>query len=87
VGLAADADATKQNAGLAPVASTFEILKVRLTTAGVATFFRNGVQIGTAMTAAVTANVPLCPVVAGFPRTTATRNCDRDLFGAQQEGV
>lgn len=71
VGVANNVDATSQNAGSAPAAATYVVLRVELTTAGVATFYINGVAVGTAMTAAVTASVSLTPVLAGFNRTTS----------------
>lgn len=70
-GVANDVDATMQNTAVAPVADTYETWRVELSTTGVAVFFRNGVQIGTAMNTAVTATVALTPVIAGFNRTTA----------------
>ena len=69
-GVATDVDATAQNSTFAPVADTYETLRIELTTAGVASFFRNGIQVGTAMSGAVTATVALTPVIAGFNRTT-----------------
>lgn len=71
VGVANDVDATKQDTTVAPVADTYETFRVELSTAGVATFYRNGTLVGTAMTAAVTATVALTPVIAAFNRTTA----------------
>lgn len=72
VGVANDVDATAQNTGLAPVAATYEVLRVELSTTGVATFWRNGKQVGTGnMSGAVTATVALTPVIAGFNRTTS----------------
>lgn len=70
-GVKATVDATHQDTGFAPVADTYETLRIELTAAGVATFFRNGNQVGTAMTGAVTATVALTPVIAAFNRTTA----------------
>ncbi len=71
VGVAANVDATHQNTTYAPVADTYETFRIELSTAGVATFYRNGVAVGTAMTGAVTATVALTPVIAGFNRTTS----------------
>lgn len=62
VGVANNVDATHQDTGFAPVADTYETLRIELTAAGVATFFRNGVQVGTSMTGAVTAATDLAPV-------------------------
>lgn len=85
VGVAADVDATKQNSAVAPTAGTFETWRIELTTLGVASFYRNGALIGSAMTGAVTASVLLTPVVAAFSRTTASRNIDVDLLGVIQQ--
>ena len=78
VGGANNVAATKQNTGLSPAASTNETFRIEMTAAGVATFYRNGSQIGTAMTGAVTAATLLTPYVGGFSRTTATRLIDCD---------
>lgn len=69
-GVANGTDSTHQNTGIAPVADTYAVFRIELTTAGVATFYINGTQVGTAMTGAVTPTVALTPVVAGFNRTT-----------------
>lgn len=60
-GVATDVDATAQNTGTAPVADTFVTLRIELSTAGVASFFMNGVQVGSAMSGAVTAAADLTP--------------------------
>lgn len=78
VGVAADVDATVQDAGVAPVAGTFELWRIELTTAGNATFYRNGSAIGSVMTGAVTAGTLLTPVLAGFSHTTSSKNFDVD---------
>lgn len=78
VGVAADIDAVKQNTAVAPVAATFETWRIELSATGVATFYRNGVLIGAAMAAAVTASALLTPVIAAFSRTNASRNIDVD---------
>lgn len=64
VGVATDVDATRQATAFAPVADTYETFRIELTTGGVATFYRNGVQVGTSMSGAVTASVALTPTVA-----------------------
>lgn len=71
VGVANDVDATSQNTAVAPVADTYETFRIELSTAGVATFYRNGTAVGTAMTGAVTATIALTPVIAAFNRTTS----------------
>jgi hypothetical protein len=64
VGVATNVDATHQNTALAPVADTYATFRVEVTAAGVATFFYNGVQVGTAMTGALTAAADLTPTIA-----------------------
>lgn len=71
VGVANDVDATAQNLAVAPVADTYETLAVYVNASGVATFFRNGRPIGSAMTGAVTPTVALVPTLAAFNRTTS----------------
>lgn len=71
VGVDTDVDATAQNTSTAPVADTYATLRIELSTAGVATFYYNGTAIGSAMTGAVSADVLLTPVIAGFNRTTS----------------
>lgn len=70
-GVANDVDATAQNTGFAPVADTYETFRVGLSTAGQATFYRNGLQVGVSMPGAVTPTIALTPVIAAFNRTTA----------------
>lgn len=69
-GVANDVDATAQNSAAVPVANTYQVFRIELSSAGAATFYIDGVQVGTAMTGAVTATVALTPVIAGFNRTT-----------------
>lgn len=63
VGVANDVDATAQNTGAAPVADDYETLAIEVNASGVATFYRNGLQVGTAMTGAVTAATDLTPAI------------------------
>lgn len=70
-GVANNVDATMQNSAFAPVADTYETWRIEITAAGVAVFFRNGVQIGTPLSGALTSTVALTPVFAGFNRTTS----------------
>jgi hypothetical protein len=70
VGVANDVDATAQNSALVPVADTYAVFGIEISSTGVATFYYNGTAVGTAMTGACTATVALTPVVAGFNRTT-----------------
>lgn len=70
VGVANNVDATHQDTSTAPAADTYAVYRIELTSAGVASFFINGAQVGTALSGAVTATVALTPVIAGFNRTT-----------------
>lgn len=78
VGVAGDTDATKQNSGYAPVADTYETWRIELSAAGVATFFRNGVQVGTAMSGAVTAGTDLTPTF-GVSKTSVAASMTADM--------
>lgn len=85
VGVAADVDATKQNSAVAPVAATFETWAIEVDSAGIATFYRNGTLVGTAMSGAVTNSTLLTPVVAAFSRGAAARNIDVDLIHVEMQ--
>jgi hypothetical protein len=78
VGVANDVDATAQNSGYAPVADTYATFRIELTATGVATFYRNGVQVGTSMSGAVTPSVALTPTVA-VGNTSGTSSFTADL--------
>ncbi len=71
VGVANDVDATRQNSAIAPTAAAYQVFRIELSATGVATFYIDGVAIGTAMTGAVTATIALTPVIAGFNRDTS----------------
>lgn len=85
VGVANNTDATAQNSALAPSANTFETWRIEVDRTGIATFYRNGVAVGTAMTGAVTATVPLTPVVAAFARSTTGKTVDVDYIYVTQQ--
>lgn len=78
VGVATDVDATAQNSGYAPVADTFETFRIELSTAGVATFYRNGLLVGTAMSGAVAAAADLTPTFA-VSKTSVAASMTADL--------
>lgn len=82
VGVANDVDATKQDSGYAPVADTYQTLRIEVGSTGIATFFRNGLPVGSAMTGALTASVALTPTFAlGKLSTTTSITADVDYFG------
>lgn len=63
VGVANDVDATIQTLTTAPVADDYITLALDISSTGVATFFINGVQVGTPMSGAVTAATDLTPCI------------------------
>ena len=81
VGVANDVDATRQATAFAPVADTYETFRIELSATGVAAFYRNGVQVGVAMSGAVTPSVALTPTVAvGNVSGTASFTADLDYL-------
>lgn len=74
---------TAVNSGLAPVAATFDKLRIEIDVFGNATFFLNSVQIGY-LALAVTPTVALAPVVAGFRRAASSTTFDVDFIVCQQ---
>lgn len=79
-GVAGSTGATNQDSKFAPVAATYEVLRVELSKTGVATFFRNGKQVGVQMAGAVTPTVALAPVIEAFTRTAASATVDIDYI-------
>lgn len=72
VGVAANTDATLQNSGYAFVADTWMTLRVEVSADGAATFYRNGVLVGTTMTGAVTPATDLTVTLNASKLSTAT---------------
>lgn len=62
VGVKGNTDAVHQDTGFAPVAGTYEVLRIELATTGDAVFYRNGVQVGTKMMNAITAATDLTAI-------------------------
>lgn len=78
--------ATVVTAGVAtsaPVADTAVTLRVEVSTAGQATFYRNGALVGT-IAAAVTAATALTPIVEVMARTTTAKAIDVDYIYVSQ---
>lgn len=72
------------NSGVAPVAATYDDVFVQVDAAGNASFYLDGVSVGT-INGAVSAGVPLAPVVAAFARAAASVNVDADyIYSADQ---
>jgi hypothetical protein len=81
VGVATDVDATAQNLAVAPVADTYAVFRIELSSAGVATFFYNGNRIGAKMTGAVTAAADLTPTfTVGKTSVAASMTADIDYI-------
>ena len=80
-GVANNVDAAIQIIAGAPVADDYETLRIEVSAAGIASFFRNGAQVGTAMTGAVTPSVDLTPIVlASNQDGTTALTCDVDYI-------
>jgi hypothetical protein len=68
--------------GALPVAATAITFRIELSATGTASFYANGVLLGT-IADAVTATVALTPIVSVMARTTATRSIDVDYIYMQ----
>lgn len=80
-GVAADVDATVQTVTALPVAAQYETLRLEISSAGVASFYRNGLQVGVSMAGAVTAATDLTPVVLTSNQDgTSALTCDIDYI-------
>lgn len=86
VGVKADTDGTAVNSSIAPVADTWIRLKVELDASGNATFYINGVRVGT-MANACTATVAMTPVIAAFTRSAATATVSVDYIDINSNRV
>jgi hypothetical protein len=81
VGVATDVDATAQDTGYAPVADTYETWRIEVNASGVATFFRNGIQVGTSVSGAVAAAAVLTPTFnIGKTSVAASMTADMDYI-------
>ena len=70
-GVAANVDATHYNTTYAPVADEYATFRIEVSATGVATFFYNGLQVGTTMAGAVTAATDLTPIIAASKTSVA----------------
>ena len=85
VGVANNVDATVQDAGSAPSGDVFETWRIEVSSAGAATFFRNGNAVGSVMTGAVTPTVALTPVLAAFSNAATSRTVNCDYIAVQSD--
>jgi hypothetical protein len=76
-GVKADTDATHVNSTIAPVAATFQTLRIECDASGNATFFINRNRVGYVANA-VTATTALTPVLSVMSRTTTSPTLDAD---------
>lgn len=83
IGVKAGVDTTATD-GAAPVADTYETLRIEVSTTGTAKWLQNGV-LKKKVANAVTATVLLCPFVAIAARTTASRTMTVDYLGVAQK--
>lgn len=81
VGVKGGAATAGINSAVAPVAAAYDDLFVQVDAAGNASFYLDGASVGT-INGAVTATVPLCPVVAAFRRSAASANLQADYLYA-----
>ena len=79
VGVKGDTDATHVNTAVAPVAATWQRLRVEVDSSGNAKMFINGSLVAS-VADAVTAATPLTPVVAGFRRAASSTTLDVDYI-------
>lgn len=84
VGVKADVDATPIDTGLAYVAATYRKFRITLDASGNATLMIDDVVVGT-IANALTATVPLTPVIAGFSRAAGSINIDADYIKISQD--
>jgi hypothetical protein len=67
------------NSGVAPIAAAYDDVFVQVDANGNASFYLDGVSVGS-IQGAVTANVPLAPVIAAFRRSAASTTLDADYI-------
>lgn len=86
VGVKSDTDRTAVDTTIAPVLAVYDTLRIEVDSSGNATFFLNGVNMGT-MANALAADVALTPVVAAFSRSASERTIDVDYILTQSDRV
>lgn len=85
VGVDGDSDITFESTGSAPVADTYNVIRIEVDTDGAMTVYLDGAQVGTAQTAdSVDPTTVLTPVVAVMSRTTTSVTCDVDYLYCEQ---
>ncbi len=84
VGVNNDVDETAQDSGVAPVADTWQTLRLESTNTGNVTFYIDGVQVGSTMTTAARTGFALYPTIAAMARSTASRTLTADHLYVRQ---
>lgn len=85
VGVNNNVDETAQNSATAPVAGAYITLRIETDTSGNATFYINGVAVGSQMTTAAATGVTLYPTLAAMARSTASRTFTADYLYLRQD--
>jgi hypothetical protein len=86
VGVNNNVDETVQDSGILAVAGGANIaLRIEVNAAGDATFYRNGVAIGSTMTTALRTNISIYPVIAWVTRDANTHNLQVDKLYVRQD--
>lgn len=93
VGVANDVDTVVQDTAVAGLATAaYHVFRVEVDASGNASFFIDGIQVGTApvagvnynMAAAMRATIPVSPIIAGFTRSAVSGTITTDWIRAQQ---
>ena len=84
VGVKAGVVATAINLGNQPTSGGTVRWNVRVDRDGNATFYRNGISVGSTLSNAVTASVVLSPVACGFSRNTTSKYLQLDYMSVKQ---
>lgn len=69
-----------------PVVATATVLRIEVDSTGAATFYRDGVLLGT-IAAAVTSTVALTPIITVMARTTTSKSLDVDYVYTAEDRV
>lgn len=78
-GVKADTDTALLNTSVGPSADTYQTLEIAVSSSGSATFYIDGVLVGSVANA-VTTTVALTPVITAMARTTTSKSIDADYI-------
>lgn len=74
IGVKTDVDTASVNLAVAPVAATYEDWEFNWRPDGSASVYRNGLLVQALAASSLNVNIPLSPIIAVVPTTTALRN-------------